>query len=62
MAAFYTIEQDYFDHQSKKTETFPCGVECIEGKDFCLFHDENYLKDSNHPENKKRLSKNCRKR
>jgi len=37
----------------EKLETFECDVERIEGKDLCLFHDETYLKDSNHPENKK---------
>src|SRR4051812_9618616 len=48
-----TFKQDYYNYQSKETETFECDVKRIEGKDLCLFHDENYLKYSNHPENKK---------
>jgi uncharacterized protein YjbI with pentapeptide repeats len=39
----------------EKLETFECDVERIEGKDLCLFHDETYLKDSNHPENKDKV-------
>jgi len=50
-----TFKQDYFDFQLKKFEIFPCDVERKEGKDLCLFHYENYLKDNNHPENKDKV-------
>ena len=55
MVSICTFKQDYLDFQSKKTETFPCDVKCIEDKDRCLFHNENYLKGSNYPENKDKV-------
>ena len=50
-----TFKQFNSDYQTKKNETFPCDQDSLEDKDRCLFHDENYLKDRNHPENKGRV-------
>jgi uncharacterized protein YjbI with pentapeptide repeats len=56
-----TFEHYYYDYGSNKDETFYCKEERV-NKDFCLFHDETYLKDSNHPENKNNVIKKlCKK-
>ncbi len=34
---------------------FHYDLESLEDKDFCIFHDENYLKDNNYKENKEKV-------
>jgi len=50
-----TFRQSYYDHQYRSHTTFECKIERIQGKDKCLFHDETYLKDDNHQENKDKV-------
>lgn len=45
MTATCTFKKEYFDYQSQENEVFSCDIECIEGKDLCLFHDECFLKE-----------------
>ncbi len=52
MAIPCTYEQEYWNYESQENHLFECEIESVENKNFCLFHDETYLKDSNHPENK----------
>ena len=47
-----TYKQRYYNHESQENQSFECKIESLENKKFCLFHDETYLKDSNHHENK----------
>jgi hypothetical protein len=54
--------RDYYDYQTEKDEKFQCDQESLEGKDFCLFHNENYLKDHLHPENKENVIEKLRER
>jgi hypothetical protein len=45
-------KQRYYNYESQENQPFECKIESLENKKFCFFHDETYLKDSNHPENK----------
>ena len=44
-----------FVNQLGKTERFECIQKSLKGKDFCLFHDIDYLKDDNNHENKAKV-------
>jgi hypothetical protein len=46
-----TFKQEYYDFKTEKDEIFECK-EPIKDKKFCLFHEEAYIKDISHPENK----------
>ncbi len=46
------FKQEYYDFKTGKEEIFHCEIEHEENKKFCVFHDETYLKNIKHPENK----------
>jgi hypothetical protein len=47
-AAQCTFTTEYFDYQSGKSKEFRCDQLPLGNKDLCLFHDEAYLKGSDH--------------
>ncbi len=55
MTALCSFRQEYYDLKIQRFETFQCDQEACENKDVCLFHDDAYLKDNNHPENKDKV-------
>jgi hypothetical protein len=62
LASICTLIKKYYDIGTKNYEIFTCDQEALEKKDRCLFHDENFLKDVNHPENKYKVIKKLQER
>jgi uncharacterized protein YjbI with pentapeptide repeats len=54
---YCAYNQRYYDYQNKQYNTFQCDQIPLGNKGLCLFHDEDYMNDHHHPENKECVTK-----
>ncbi len=57
-----SFETDYSSNETKTRERFRCDQLPLGNNKLCLFHDENYIKNQNHPENKDIISRRIKRK